>query len=502
MKRLIIAISFLLLNSIIAQEISVDTVWTKTFGGSDADIGFSVKQTDDGGYIITGSTRSYGNGDYDCWLIKTNSNGDSLWTKTFGGSDADFGFSVKQTDDGGYIITGYTQSYGNGDYDCWLIKTDSNGDSLWTKTYGGSEVDEGRSVQQTTDGGYIIVGTTNPNNDGQAWLIKTNSNGDSLWTKTFGGSDADEGFSVKQTDDGGYIITGSTRSYGNGNAADIWLIKTDSQGIEQCNQTFGGSGSDRGYSVQQTTDGGYIITGYTSSYGNGYMDFWLLKVVANHSPSSFALNEQDSVYITMDNFASDSIVFTWGESTDIDGDDLLYDFTGSLKVNGQVKAEYSSSSLTIREMKIDYQSVFDEIFAAQAMVGGIEWNVSVTDGVAEVTSGNGALTLGVNASAAVLSINGELLPEVFSLHQNYPNPFNPVTTLRYDLPENSLVTITIYDMLGRQVKILINQTQDAGYRSAIWDATNNYGKPVSAGIYLYQIQAGEYISTKKMVLLK
>ena len=222
----------------------------------------------------------------------------------------------------------------------------------------------------------------------------------------------------------------------------------------------------------------------------------------NDAPSSFALSEQDSVYITMDNFATDSISFTWDESIDVDGDELLYDFTASLIVNGQVKAEYNSSSLTIREMKIDHQSVFDEIFAAQAMLGGIEWDVSVSDGIEEVMSQNGALTLGVNASAAVLSINGELLPEVFALHQNYPNPFNPVTTLRYDLPENGLVNITIYDMLGRQVKTLMDQSQDAGYRSVIWNATNDYGKPVSAGIYLYQIQAGKYISTKKMVLLK
>jgi len=222
----------------------------------------------------------------------------------------------------------------------------------------------------------------------------------------------------------------------------------------------------------------------------------------NDAPSSFALSEQDSVYITMDNFATDSISFTWDESIDVDGDELLYDFTASLIVNGQVKAEYNSSSLTIREMKIDHQSVFDEIFAAQAMFGEIEWDVSVRDSMVEVTSENGALTLGVNASAAVLSINGELSPEVFSLHQNYPNPFNPVTKLRYDLPENGHVNITIYDMLGREVKTLINQTQDAGYRSVIWDATNDYGKPISAGIYLYQIQAGEYMRTKKMVLLK
>ena len=230
--------------------------------------------------------------------------------------------------------------------------------------------------------------------------------------------------------------------------------------------------------------------------------FELTVNAVNDAPSSFALNEQDSVYITMANFDSDSITFTWDESIDVDGDELLYDFTASLIVNGQVKAEYISHSLTIREFKIDHQSVFDEIYAAEAMLGGIEWDVNVTDGIEEVMSDNGALTLGVNASAAVLSINGELLPEVFALHQNYPNPFNPVTTLRYDLPENGLVTIIIYDMLGKEVKTLINQSQNAGYRTVIWNATNDYGKPVSAGIYLYQIQAGEYNSTKKMVLLK
>ena len=116
------------------------------------------------------------------------------------------------------------------------------------------------------------------------------------------------------------------------------------------------------------------------------------------------------------------------------------------------------------------------------------------------TKGSSQFTLIYDMQLLITPV--ELLPKIFALHQNYPNPFNPVTTLRYDLPENAMINITIYDMLGRQVKTLINQTQDAGYRSIIWDATNDYGKPVSAGIYLYQIQAGEYISTKKMVLLK
>jgi hypothetical protein len=232
------------------------------------------------------------------------------------------------------------------------------------------------------------------------------------------------------------------------------------------------------------------------------ISFQLTVNAVNDTPSSFVLSEQDSNYITMDNFATDSIIFTWDESIDIDGDELLYDFTATLIIDGQVKADYNLESLTNREIKIDYQSIFDEIFAAEVMFAGIEWDVSVTDGVEDVISENGSLNVGINASAAVLSINGELLPEVFALHQNYPNPFNPVTTLRYDIPENSRVNITIYDMLGRQVKTLVNQTQDAGYKSIIWNATNNYGKPVSAGIYLYQIHAGDNMQTKKMVLLK
>ena len=120
-------------------------------------------------------------------------------------------------------------------------------------------------------------------------------------------------------------------------------------------------------------------------------------------------------------------------------------------------------------------------------------------GTGEDGSNMGAFGIGCEA---ILSTDKDVIPLQYILNQNYPNPFNPVTTLRYDLPENAMINITIYDMLGSQVKTLINQTQDAGYRSVIWDATNDYGKPVSAGMYLYQIQAGEYISTKKMVLLK
>lgn len=266
---------------LIKTDANGDSLWTKTFGGPGQDYGSSLQITSDGGYIITGRTE-HANGNKDVYLMKTDVNGDSLWTKTYGGTSVDFGLFVQQTSDGGFIITGATESYGNGGRDVYLIKTDINGDSLWTKTFGGTAFDIGNCVQQTTDGGYIIVGGTNSfgNGNRDAYLIKTDGNGLEQWNQTFGGIEFDVGSNVKQTTVGDYIFTGRTASFGAGNK-DVYLVKTDASGVEQWYQTFGGSAFDLGTCVDQTTDGGYIICGGTDSYGAGARDLYLIKTDGN-----------------------------------------------------------------------------------------------------------------------------------------------------------------------------------------------------------------------------
>ncbi len=208
-----------------------DTLWTRTYGGMRTDEGWSVKQTADGAYIVAGYTNSFGAGSSDFYLIKTDTFGDTLWTRTYGGAGYDYSFSVQQTADGGYIVAGRTSSFGAGYDDAYLIKTDASGDSLWTRTYGGERNDGGYSVQQTADGGYIVAGYTRSFGTGgyhDVYLIKTDASGDTLWTRTYGGTSLDFGFSVQQTADGRYVIAGWTYSFGAG-GSDVYLIRLDSE---------------------------------------------------------------------------------------------------------------------------------------------------------------------------------------------------------------------------------------------------------------------------------
>jgi regulation of enolase protein 1 (concanavalin A-like superfamily) len=262
----------------------LDTLWTKTFGGTNIDIGHSVTQTTDGGYAVTGYTRSFGTmSGRNVYLLKTDHSGNQQFLTAYGGNNDDEGYSLKQTSDGGFIIAGLTKSFGAGLNDVYVIKTNSTGDEVWSKTFGGAQDDEGYSVIESTSGGYVIAGVTSSYGSGSrdVWLIKTDNSGNELWRKTHGGFSSDGARDIKQTSDGGYIITGWTFSHGPGSIGNLWLVRTDSSGNELWNKAFGGTGVDRGYSVQQTNDGGFIIAGYTSSFGAGLDDMLLIKTDSN-----------------------------------------------------------------------------------------------------------------------------------------------------------------------------------------------------------------------------
>lgn len=253
-------------------------VWSRTFGGPELDRGLSIEQTADDGFILTGKTRSYGNGANDVWLVKTDASGIEEWNQAFGGSNEDIGWSVQQTSDGGYIITGSTESFGSGDEDMWLIKTDAFGTEEWNQTFGGASEDWGRSVRQTADGGYIVAGATISQGNGywDGWILKTDARGNEAWSHTFGGSLFDRLYSARQTADGGYVFAGDSQSFGLGND-DVWIFKTDAGGNQEWGHTFGTSNWESANLAIQTADGGYILTGEKAS------DILLLKMDAGGS---------------------------------------------------------------------------------------------------------------------------------------------------------------------------------------------------------------------------
>jgi hypothetical protein len=255
-----------------------DLQWYKTFGGGKDDWGYSVKRTKDDGYIMSGSTSSYGAGNDDLWLIKTDARGNKLWGKTFGGEKNEAGLSVQQTTDSGYIVCEATKSYGAGGADAWLVKTDASGNKLWDKTFGGVETDVTHSVQQTRDGGYILCGSTMSRTSGnnEMWVIKTDADGNRLWDKTFNGKGWAIGSSIQQTEDGGYIACGSTSITYPAKRSDyeVLVIKTDAAGDREWDTIIANDAQEQyiGKSVQQTIDGDYVV------YAEGRMEVFLIMV--------------------------------------------------------------------------------------------------------------------------------------------------------------------------------------------------------------------------------
>ncbi len=266
----------------IARIQSPDSLsWTRTIGGTDYDYGYAIVQTTDGGYAFTGYTWSFGQGTRDVYVAKLDSTGNVQWTQTIGGPNHDWGLAIVETHDHGLAIAGITNSFGQGGYDLYLIKLDSAGNLQWTRTIGGTNYEWGFALIQTADLGFVIAGRTLSFGQGSwdVYVVKVDSAGNLQWTRTIGGSGNDQARSIVQTYDGGYALAGYTTSFGQGNN-DIYVIKLDSAGNLQWTKTIGGNAEDRGYAIIQTSDSGYAIAGYTTSFGQGNRDVYLVKLDA------------------------------------------------------------------------------------------------------------------------------------------------------------------------------------------------------------------------------
>ncbi|MCD4816473.1 MAG: hypothetical protein K8R06_08750, partial [Methanosarcinales archaeon] len=270
--------------------------WNRTYEVSGTTSVVSFQQTADAGYILAGNMIINSPRDYNTklnsleidyfnhiYLLKIGPTGSEQWNRTFGGTFSDDRVkSILQTSDGGYLIAGSTSTcMDNCSDDVWLIKMSPQGQEQWNRTLGGTGDEEVEFVRQTADGGYILMGNTNSYGAGSfdIWFVKVNSNGNMQWNNTFGGIGQDKAYSISQVP-GGYIIAGGTESYGAGDS-DFWLVKTDTNGEEEWNNTYGGNYCDGADSIQQTRDGGYIIAGITQEFGPGDTAFLLVKTDSN-----------------------------------------------------------------------------------------------------------------------------------------------------------------------------------------------------------------------------
>jgi hypothetical protein len=252
--------------------------WSQTYGGADSDWGKSVLEASGGGFAIAGYTETFGAGGYDVWVLWTSADGNLLWNRTYGGLLADLGYSMVEVSTGGFAITGSTENFGASSSDMWLIRTDTGGNILWNHTYGGSSLEAGLSMIEVSTGGFAITGWTTSFGAGGAdiLLVRMDANGNLLWSRTYGGPNDEYGHSVIEVSTGGFAITGDTNSFGAG-SSDVWLLRTNTNGNLLWNRTYGGFAGDRGRSLQEVSGGGFAITGDTASFGAGNYDAWYLQ---------------------------------------------------------------------------------------------------------------------------------------------------------------------------------------------------------------------------------
>jgi hypothetical protein len=476
-----------------------DTLWTRTFGGADWDLGRALTRMDSSHYIIAGYSHSFGNG-YEVFLICIDQNGDSLWTKTFGGPNDDEAFDIKQTLSENYIIAGWSSSYGSGLRDAYLIHVSGTGDTIWTRTYGGAARDIAFGVYPTADGGFVFSGETRSSGNGQSdlYLAKANNQGDSLWAKTYGGSQQDFGYSVLETADSGLIAVGFTESFGSG-MGDAYIVRTDASGDSIWAKTFGGSLDERAYKIQHASDGGFIITGYSASTGAGGNDVYVVKMDENG----------DSIWTR-----------TYGGTQDDYGYDIKVCANGGYVITGKTRSFGSGNEdLYLLRITQDGDTIWTQTFGGSSDDAGSSIAVMPDSGllIAGETYSYGAggydvwlLRMEPVTGIAQHARNWELGTEKWKLTAT-PDPFSSevriqISGVRKDLsdicPLSSDPHLQIYGISGRLIRSLSIPNSKFPIRSYTWDGRDEDGNVVPAGIYFIFLGDNKVVSSKKLVKVR
>lgn len=427
-----------------------DSLWTKVYGEAGDDCGFCVTQTDDGGYIIIG-LRATACGDL--WLLKTDAMGDTVWTKTYGGPQDDIGFWIEPGEDGGYIACGQTESLG-GLFGTWLLKTDSLGDTVWTKIYPDLSASPGRRFMQLSDGGFIITTNILFGTNWDAYVIRTNAQGDTLWAQAYGGQFNETVTSFVPTDDGGYLLAG----YIGFPAAtpDGWLLKIDSLGNMQWTQVYGGPGYEEYRSICTSLDGAYVLCGVKSPSPMGFVDVWLMKVDENG----------DSLWAR-----------TWGEGQADQASDvkLCYDGGYILAGSALLAGSYDDAWLLKTEPET-----------------GIEENN-------QQICGDAWLEIYPNPFTQSTQIRCMIHDPRYTMKEGNKNISESTKDeLQYHKPE-----LRIYDATGRMVKSFNLESCIMNRVSSIsWDGTDQAHRQLGNGVYLLELRTNRLRLISKLICVE
>jgi hypothetical protein len=475
-----------------AAAAELDTVWVDTYGGPASDGFRSAVTTSDGGFIAAGYTYSYGAGDVDVFVVKTDSYGDTLWIRAYGGPSLDYGHGVCEVDGGAYVVAGYTMSFGSGYEDVYLLKLDAGGDTLWARTYGGAGSDEAKSVCYTSDGYIVVAGRTESFGAGQSdvYILKVDAAGDTVWSRTYGGAEADWAENVCETADGCYGIGGTTGSFSA--TRDAYMLKVDPSGTLVWEDNYGIVvlyREDYGMGICALPDSGMAASGFRTDQDHGDpCEAGFLRVFGNGGQICYRKYFAPSIeYGCSICETSDQGFLICGSVKDPDTHRSNLFLVKRVQGTGWVWDQ------TIGGAACDWGNSIVEIEPARYLIAGYTGS-----------SGNG----GFDGWLLVMEEEDAAVPPVVEtiggayLAAPDPNPFGPQTNLRFTLKETASVRLAVYDISGRRVAVLAEGLYEPGEYHEVWNGEDESGAEVCPGVYLARLAAGGMSTSRKIVYLR